>query len=86
MNQVFSQNYDSLYLWHQQTAQYANTATPAGFPGEQTLDFFQPGTERFDSLKNLIIPKASFLEGSSKIVDKSALYSILTTDAEIQAA
>ena len=76
MNQVFSQNYDSLYLWHQQTAQYANTATPSGFSGEQTLDFFQPGSERFDSLKNSIISKAAFEERGSKIVDKSALYHI----------
>jgi iron complex outermembrane recepter protein len=61
---------DSLFVWHQQTAEYANTAyTP--FENES---FYKVGTKRFDSLKNEITSKASVLNGGSKIVDKSALY------------
>tara|TARA_B100000963_G_scaffold8853_1_gene6931 strand:+ start:883 stop:3729 length:2847 start_codon:yes stop_codon:yes gene_type:complete len=73
MNQVLMNNQDSLISWHQETAEYANTATPAGF-ANPTLDFFQPGTTRFDSLLKDITSKASFVDGGSKIVDKSALY------------
>jgi outer membrane receptor protein involved in Fe transport len=38
------------------------------------LDYFEPGTQRFDSLMTDITTKTSFLEGGSRIVDKSALY------------
>ena len=77
MNQVYMDNQDSLILWHQETAEYANTATAPGV-ANPTLNFFQPGTERFDSLKNIITSNASFLENGSKIVDKSALYHVHT--------
>tara|TARA_Y100000768_G_C23986353_1_gene689079 strand:+ start:316 stop:3156 length:2841 start_codon:yes stop_codon:yes gene_type:complete len=72
INQLLSQPQyiDSLYVWHQQTAEYANTAyVPFG-----SESFYKVGTNRFDSLKNEITSKASVLNGGSKIVDKSALY------------
>jgi iron complex outermembrane receptor protein len=72
INQLLSQPryIDSLYVWHQQTAEYANTAyVPFG-----SESFYKVGTNRFDSLKNEITSKASVLNGGSKIVDKSALY------------
>ncbi len=72
INQLLSQPryVDSLYVWHQQTAEYANTAyVPFG-----SESFYKVGTNRFDSLKNEITSKASVLNGGSKIVDKSALY------------
>jgi len=72
INQLLSQPryVDSLYVWHQQTAEYANTAyVPFG-----SESFYKVGTNRFDSLKNEITSKASVLNGGSKIVDQSALY------------
>ena len=72
INQLLSQPQyiDSLYVWHQQTAEYANTAyVPFG-----SESFYKVGTNRFDSLKNEITSKASVLNGGSKIVDQSALY------------
>ena len=72
INQLLSQPryIDSLFVWHQQTAEYANTAyVPFG-----SESFYEVGTKRFDSLKNEITSKASVLNGGSKIIDKSALY------------
>ena len=72
INQLLSQPryIDSLFVWHQQTAEYANTAyIPFG-----SESFYEVGTKRFDSLKNEITSKASVLNGGSKIIDKSALY------------
>ena len=72
INQLLSQPryIDSLFVWHQQTAEYANTAyVPFG-----SESFYKVGTKRFDSLKNEITSKASVLNGGSKIIDKSALY------------
>jgi outer membrane receptor for ferrienterochelin and colicin len=72
INQILSQPQyvDSLFIWHQQTAEYANSAyVPFG-----SESFYEPNTTRFDSLKNEIISKASVLNGGSKIIDKSALY------------
>ena len=41
-----------------------------------TYDRYQPGTERFDSLKNAITNRKSFGEGGSGFFDKSGLYHI----------
>ena len=61
---------DSLFIWHQQTAEYANTSyVPHG-----SESFYEVGTNRFDSLVNEITSTASVLNGGSKIVDQSALY------------
>lgn len=59
---------DSLISWHQQALLYANSENI------DALDFFEVGTERFDSIFNKTISTASVLNGGSKIVDKSALY------------
>lgn len=61
---------DSLIAWHQETANHANGA----HPNKGMEAFYEPGTERFDSLFNKTISAASVLNGGSKIVDKSALY------------
>ena len=39
-------------------------------------NFYEPGTERFDSLLNLITSRTSFVEGGSRIKDQSALYHV----------
>ena len=65
-------NLDSLLSWHSQAENFANSAyTPHG-----SIDFYEPGTARFDSMMNIITSTASVLDGGSKIVDKSALYHI----------
>ena len=61
---------DSLNSWHQETTNYAN----GSHPNMGVLPSFEVGTERFDSLLNIITSTASVLDGGSKIVDKSALY------------
>ena len=64
-------NNDLIAGWHQQAEDYANS-----YDGGQPdyIDFFEPGTARFDSMLNVITSKGSFLEGGSRIIDKSALY------------
>lgn len=64
-------NNDLIAGWHDQAENYANS-----FDGGQSdyIDFFEPGTARFDSMLNVITSKGSFLDGGSRIVDKSALY------------
>ena len=63
---------DSLSAWHLEAANHANNA----YAPEEMLDFFEPGTARFDSLLNVITARTSFLEGGSRIQDKSALYHV----------
>ena len=67
---VVSSNPDSMYVWHQEAANYANGA----YENWSMSDFYEPGTARFDSLLNDITSKTSFLEGGSRIQDQSALY------------
>jgi len=75
---VMSQNQDSLFIWHQQCANLANN--PNNYKGiphtdqPNTYQRFEPGTQRFDSLKNAITSLRSFGEGGSGFYDKSALY------------
>ena len=74
INQLLSQPQymDSLFIWHQQTEEYANTRyVPHG-----SESFYEVGSQRFDSLVNVITSTASVLNGGSKIVDQSALYHI----------
>ena len=70
INAVINANQDSMNVWHAQASAYANSA----YSNTEMLDYFEPGTQRFDSLKTDITTKTSFLEGGSRIVDKSALY------------
>ena len=72
MENVYALFADSLAKWHQECAAFANSQWNQTTP--TTLDFFEPGTARFDSLKNEVISGASFVDGGSKIVDKSSLY------------
>ncbi|TNE66623.1 MAG: TonB-dependent receptor, partial [Bacteroidetes bacterium] len=62
---------DQLIAWHNAAEAYAN----AGYPNEQTVDYFQPGTARFDSLFNSIVSrKNNATENGTLFYDKSALY------------
>ena len=70
INEVINANQDSMNVWHAQASAYANSA----YSNTEMLDYFEPGTQRFDSLMTDITTKTSFLEGGSRIVDKSALY------------
>ncbi|NBW30897.1 MAG: TonB-dependent receptor, partial [Flavobacteriales bacterium] len=70
INAVINANQDSMLVWHAQASAYANSA----YSNWEMLDYFEPGTQRFDSLMTVITTKTSFLEGGSRIVDKSALY------------
>ena len=70
INAVINANQDSMNVWHAQASAYANSA----YSNTDMLDYFEPGTQRFDSLMSDITTKTSFLEGGSRIVDKSALY------------
>ena len=67
---VVSANPDSMYVWHQEAANYANSE----YENWSMSDFYEPGTARFDSLLSDITSKTSFLEGGSRIQDQSALY------------
>lgn len=70
INAVINANQDSMNVWHAQASAFANSA----YSNTEMLDYFEPGTQRFDSLMTDITTKTSFLDGGSRIVDKSALY------------
>ena len=70
INTVINANQDSMFIWHNEASAFANSS----FSNLEMLDYFEPGTQRFDSLLANITSKTSFLEGGSRIVDKSALY------------
>ncbi len=64
---------DSMVTWHKQAEAYADKGNPIG--SNPTLDFFEPGTARFDSLFNAIVSrKSNAQEGGTLFYDKSALY------------
>lgn len=67
------ENRDLLVDFHQQASNYANTANNVF----GTIDFFEPGTARFDSLFNDITSrKNNSEENGSLFVDRSALYHV----------
>jgi outer membrane receptor protein involved in Fe transport len=72
INEVINANQDSMFVWHNEASTFANSA----FSNLEMLDYFEPGTQRFDSLMADITSKTSFLEGGSRIEDKSALYHV----------
>ena len=72
IDSVVAANPDSMGVWHQQASDYANQA----YSNWGMSDYFEPGTQRFDSLMAEITMKTSFLEGGSRIQDQSALYHI----------
>jgi iron complex outermembrane recepter protein len=61
------QNQDSLRIWHQQVAGYANSATLSGKP------FLAPGTPEFQAAFDSITSRKS-TEGGTLFFDRSALY------------
>jgi len=70
INAVIDANPDSMFVWHQEAREFADSE----FSNLEMQDYFEPGSHRFDSLLADITTKTSFLEGGSRIVDKSALY------------
>jgi len=72
INSVVQSNNDSIVAWHQEASDFANQA----YPNWNMDDYFAPGTDRFDSLLAEITMKTSFIEGGSRIQDKSALYHV----------
>ncbi len=70
INNVIAANQDSMFVWHAEASAFANSE----YSNLEMSDYFEPGTQRFDSLLADITTKTSFLEGGSRIVDKSALY------------
>ncbi len=66
-------NRDTLAYWHDLATQFANGK--GGNSDPLISPFFEPGTERFDSLFNQIITTKSNKKGvGSRFYDKSALY------------
>lgn len=61
---------DSLFVWHAET----QTAAGRGNQIDGTVDFFEPGTDRFDREFNNITSRISFTEGGTRFYDKSALF------------
>lgn len=71
VDSVVVANPEQIAIWHDEAEAFANE----GFVNYNGgLDYFEPGTARFDSLLTDITSKTSFLEGGSRIQDKSALY------------
>ena len=71
IDSVVAANPEQMAIWHDAAEAFANQEH--GDLGG-ALAYFEPGTARFDSLLNDITSKTSFLEGGSRIQDKSALY------------
>jgi iron complex outermembrane receptor protein len=64
-----TENYDSLSTWHAQTEAIANLG------GGIDLDFFQPGTQRFDdAFKDITSRLSNSQENGTRFYDNSALY------------
>lgn len=64
-------NQDSLTYWHAMAEQYANLAN--GQNPDGTVDFFAPGTARFQTVFDSITSLKS-TEGGTRFFDKSALF------------
>jgi outer membrane receptor protein involved in Fe transport len=60
---------DSLFGWHAE----AQAAANRGNPIDGTVDFFEPGTERFQTAFDDITSRISFQEGGTRFFDQSAL-------------
>ena len=71
VDSVVAANPEQIAVWHDEAEAFANEEF-VNYNGG--LDYFEPGTVRFDSLLTDITSKTSFLEGGSRIQDKSALY------------
>ena len=80
LDALMANNQELLTKWHQECAGLADRKNDwqgrPHFEQPNTYDRFQPGTDRYDSLKNAITSLKSFGEGGSGFFDKSALYHI----------
>lgn len=70
---VMQNNSDSLMLWHEETRRYADSVVVIAGGTGNNREFYEPGTERFDSIFSDIVSNTSFIEGGSRFFDKSAL-------------
>ncbi len=61
---------DSLVVWHAET----QIASNRGNPIVNTVDFFEPGTERFQEEFDDITSRIGFSEDGTRFFDRSALY------------
>ena len=66
-----NQNTDSMLVWHAESREAADNLTAS----ESEHAFFEPGTERYDSLLSDVTSRL-FTEGGSRFYDKSKLYNI----------
>ena len=66
-----SENNDSMLVWHDETREFSDNAVAS----ESEHAFFEPGTERYDSLLNVVTSNL-LGEGGSRLYDKSSLYNI----------
>ena len=73
IDSVVDANPEAMAVWHNEAEAFANEEYGSLGGG---LAYFQPGTARFDSLLTDITMKTSFLEGGSRLQDKSALYHV----------
>ncbi len=69
VNEFLGQYQDSLFVWHQQTQNYANTGNAI----VGTADFLEPGTPEFEQAFNDITSRIANSEGGTRFFDKSAL-------------
>lgn len=63
------QTNDSLFVWHGEAQQAANTGNAI----DGTVDFYEPGTPRFQQAFDDITSRVSFTEGGTRFFDRSAL-------------
>lgn len=61
---------DNLPMWHEMARAAAESADDL----VKAVDFFQPGTDRFNEEFNRITSSLSFSQGGTRFYDKSALY------------
>lgn len=66
-----TQNPDSMRSWHAQSRDAAENLTASS----SQHPFYQPGTQRFDSLLN-VVTSDLLTEGGSRLFDESALYNL----------
>jgi iron complex outermembrane recepter protein len=71
-NAWLNQYNDSLTVWHGISADFANQRNPTN---QNTRDFFEPGTERFQTLFDSITSLKNN-QGGTRFYDKSALYHV----------
>ncbi len=70
-NAIMQQYSDSMIAWHNLARNFADSI---GAPTQgNNVPYFEPGTERFDSMFNQIVSRTAFSEGGSRFYDKSAL-------------